>query len=99
MRPVVTVWPARAIVCLSLLLGRAPVVAATAEPGLGAPVFPLATNVQQLRQLAQKERRTLYSLHLEGVVCSAGAAKDRLVLQDDSGAGLFDWASTRLNSS
>ena len=78
------------MVCLSLLLGRAPVVAATAEPGLGAPVFPLATNVQQLRQLAQKERRTLYSLHLEGVVCSAGAAKDRLVLQDDSGAELLE---------
>ena len=64
--------------------------AAVAEPGLGSPGFPLATNIQQLRQLALQERRVLCSLCLEGVVCSASAAKDRLVLQDDSGAELIE---------
>jgi signal transduction histidine kinase len=78
------------MVCLSLLFGRAPVAAAVAEPDHGSQVFPLATNVQQLRQLAGKEPRKLCSLRLEGVVCSAGAAKDRLVLQDDSGAELLE---------
>ena len=88
MRPLVPAWPTRAIVCLSLLLGRSPVAAAVAEPDPGSPVFPLATNIQQLRQLVQKERQALCSLRLEGVVCSANGAKDGLILQDASGAEL-----------
>src|ERR1017187_1193088 len=90
MRPMVAAWPGQVMVCLGLLLGIAPVAVAAAEPGLGPQVFPLVTNVQQLRQLACKEPRKLCSLRLEGVVCSAGAAKDRLVLHDDSGAELLE---------
>jgi signal transduction histidine kinase len=78
------------MVGLTLLLGEAWGAAAVAEPDLNAQVFPLVTNIQQLRQLAVKERRALCSFRLEGVVCSTNAALDRLILQDDSGAELIE---------
>ena len=78
------------MVCLSLLLGRAPVAGAAAGSDPGAQGFPLVTNIQQLRQLAQKESRTLCSLRLEGVVCATNAAMNRLILQDGSGAELIE---------
>lgn len=74
----------------SLLAGGELVAAAAAEEVLGPQAFPLATNIQQLRQLAVTERRILCSFRLEGAVCTASPAMDRLILQDDSGAELLE---------
>src|ERR1019366_2878010 len=78
------------MLCLTLLHGRVPVAAAVAETDPGPQVFPLATNIQQLGQLAVKEHRALCSFRIEALVCATNAAMDRLLLQDDSGAELIE---------
>jgi len=89
MRPMVAAWPGHAMVCLSLLLGRAPVVAATAGPTPSAQPPLLATNLLQLHALAAQSRRVICSVELEATVCASIAAKDLLVLQDHSAAELL----------
>jgi signal transduction histidine kinase len=89
MRPLVPAWPTRAIVCLSLLLGRPPVAAATVEPTPSARPPPLATNLLQLHSLAAQSRRIVCSVELDATVCASNAAKDLLALQDHSAAELL----------
>jgi signal transduction histidine kinase len=91
--------PALMAIGFALLLGRGPAAAATAERDPAPPAFPLATNIQQLRQLAQQERRVICSFRIEGMVCATNTAKDQLILHDDSGAELFklDLAGSHLS--
>lgn len=88
MRLLISAWPAHTLMCLSLLLGRA--LAQTPRQDPQSPDFPVVTNLAQLRQLALGQRRAIVRLRLEGVVCSASAARGRLLLQDDSGAELLE---------
>ena len=89
MGPIVPAWPVRATVCLSLLLGRALVAAATAGPTPIPHPPPLATNLLQLHSLAAQSRRVICSVELDATVCACNAAKDLLVLQDPSAADLL----------
>ncbi len=77
------------MVCLSLLLAIAPGAAAEAEPIPVPRALPLATNLLQLHSLAAQSRRLICSVELDATVCTANAAKDLLVLRDQSSAELL----------
>ena len=89
MRPMVAAWPGHALVCLSLLSGRATVAAAAAGPAPIAQPLPLATNLLQLHTLVAQSRSVVCAVQLDATVCACIAAKDLLALQDLSAAELL----------
>ena len=77
-------WPAALL--LSLLLRHGVTQLWAADPAFPKQVLQTVTNVGQLYRLSENGQRAIYSIRLEGMVCSANPANGGLILRDDSGA-------------
>lgn len=81
------------MVCFGWLLCAHLLAADVASPVPGSHVLVVVTNLLQMHQLLNSERRVTCALHLNGVVCYARPEENAFVLGDDSGAELLylDW--------